>query len=86
MSWSISLSAKGKEAAKVQLEEKAAQCGGHMPEPIKAMCLSAIDALPETGMEGFNTISLATYGHFRTTDPGTSNFTLAAQYVADGPE
>lgn len=88
MSWSLSLAAKGKEAAKATLAEDPAVKNGHLPRPVLDMCNAAIDALPETGMGGFNTVSLATYGHFRRDgdSPGTSNFTLAAQFVADGPE
>lgn len=86
MSWNLSVAAKGKDAAKAQLEEKAGPA--FLPDSVKDLCAAAIDALPETGMEGFNTVSLATYGHFRRDgdNPGTSNMTLACQYVADGPE
>jgi hypothetical protein len=88
MSWSITLAEKGKEAAKAKLAQLAADANNHLPEAVAEMALAAIDALPDTGMHGFNTVSLATYGHFRRDgdNPGTSNFTLAAQFVADGPE
>lgn len=86
MSWSLSLVAPSKEQAKEALAADPQVQNGQLPKSMVDVTNAAIDAMPPTDMPDFTTLSVATYGHFRVDHPGTSNFTLAIQWVANGPE
>lgn len=79
--WNIRYQAKGKEAAKAQLNEFA----GDLPDTVEETIRSLIDAMPDTDLEGYETLNVQSNGHFREGDPGTSDCTILVQFMADPP-
>lgn len=83
MSWNFSLVAKDKDEANAKIDEAVKASSGHCPDAIGEIAKKGVEALPEP-MDGYRTISVASYGHFNNGEhPGTSNFNLAIQHVAD---
>lgn len=78
MSWSVSFVAADKNDAKSKMEA----AGEQVPEVVRKLVADAVDALPASDMEGYDAISVSTYGHFRAEDhgPGTSNLQVSVQH------
>ncbi len=82
MSFNISF-ASPKAKAKTELATRNKEGGGTMPAVVEQAIAALIDAFPETELDGYSTLNVATYGHFRGDEPGSSNVVVQIQWVAD---
>lgn len=82
MSWSLSVVGTDAADAKSKLAAANEQQGSTMPEAVAKVVEAAVDALPASGVEGYDAVSVTTYGHVAgegTTE--TSNINVAVAHV-----
>ena len=79
--WNIEFQVLGKSAAVEQVDFR--RDAQEIPGGIAMAIKSLIAILPETDLDGYNTLNVRSHGHLRDNQPGLSDCTILVQFMAD---